>query len=608
MSSSGVKLPLPRVLLIFLIAQLATVHLLHNRLDVVFEPTKTTIAAVTNQPEEAAAAAREPFASSKSTLERHVKYFNPWDMERFVCGKSIPANASATILVGGDDCPDDNAYTRVFQKDPTIHDKNVPSIMIHFLDKRNKNTPHDVDCDVPCAVWPTGNPTVRDPAKIDGTPFQLAAYSMEGSGIYKTLEIDPKAHQKYRYYATTSFQSEVPLSYYSPSMYNIPHPPVDFDSAIKGASFLARNCNSVSGREMLLRELIRHASSTEDFRIESLSACMRNALPPQGVDLKNKTEVLKSYLFHFSFENQKTPDYITEKLWGALESGTLPVYFGAPNIREHVPPRSIILVDDFPSTKDLVSYLIQVSNNKKLYYKYHEWRQQPLPKFFLDKYEFTKVHSYCRVCRFSYAMKYGYGWDHGRQQVQALRLPRGKTCLNEEGWMASPLQEAWILNNKEVRGEPASNDRRDCGMPAKTSSHIPGTSWRRTIWDHDLVTDLEITGLSLADAGTVLWQLHLPSNTTQVIRKEHPNRSNHDIFWIQDGLSRIVVVFNETVDWLDDNGQPSTLLRVRIHMPLRVRLIVEDVDTFHQYGTEKESYFSSFMTDEFMHPLKFEGA
>merc|ERR1712183_533691 len=36
---------------------------------------------------------------------------------------------------------------------------------------------------------------------------------------------------------------------------------------------------------------------------------------------------------------------------------------------------------------------------------------------------------------------------------------------------------------------------------------------------------------------------------------------------------------------------------------IRMRWIVEDLDTFHSNGTYKESYFSSLMVDEFFHPI-----
>jgi len=38
---------------------------------------------------------------------------------------------------------------------------------------------------------------------------------------------------------------------------------------------------------------------------------------------------------------------VTEKLYDALFAGTVPVYKGAPNVENFVPPHALIKVDDF---------------------------------------------------------------------------------------------------------------------------------------------------------------------------------------------------------------------------------------------------------------------
>ena len=43
------------------------------------------------------------------------------------------------------------------------------------------------------------------------------------------------------------------------------------------------------------------------------------------------------YKFVVAVENAVCPDYVTEKLWRALEVGAVPIYHGAPNVREILP-------------------------------------------------------------------------------------------------------------------------------------------------------------------------------------------------------------------------------------------------------------------------------
>ena len=52
----------------------------------------------------------------------------------------------------------------------------------------------------------------------------------------------------------------------------------------------------------------------------------------------SKHGVLRRYPFYLAYENSNDADYVTEKVFDALESGVLPVYYGAPNVDDFVPP------------------------------------------------------------------------------------------------------------------------------------------------------------------------------------------------------------------------------------------------------------------------------
>lgn len=74
-----------------------------------------------------------------------------------------------------------------------------------------------------------------------------------------------------------------------------------FSKGIKGSVFLAKNCHSKSHREKLVQELME-----TQFRVDSLSSCLKNGKPPPGVNLRNKTETLGKYLFYLAFENSRS--------------------------------------------------------------------------------------------------------------------------------------------------------------------------------------------------------------------------------------------------------------------------------------------------------------
>jgi hypothetical protein len=129
----------------------------------------------------------------------------------------------------------------------------------------------------------------------------------KGEEYYHEAKYNPNAYRKDRYYALTSFKSEIPMPYFSFSEYRINNPAVDFDEVIKAASWLSNNCESKSNREELVKAL-----QNSPLRVDSLSGCLNNAEPPPKVDLSNATAVQEKYLFYLAFENQKSEDYVTE--------------------------------------------------------------------------------------------------------------------------------------------------------------------------------------------------------------------------------------------------------------------------------------------------------
>jgi Glycosyltransferase family 10 (fucosyltransferase) C-term len=137
---------------------------------------------------------------------------------------------------------------------------------------------------------------------------------MEGEQYYSEAHIRDGAYRDGRYYATTSFRSEIPVPYFLWAEYNLQHPSVDFNKAIRVVSFLANNCVSQNNREQLLQSLIQQS---QWIRVDSLSQCLHNADSPSGlVDMSNKTDIMKEYLFHLALENPQQDNYITEKWYG----------------------------------------------------------------------------------------------------------------------------------------------------------------------------------------------------------------------------------------------------------------------------------------------------
>ncbi|CAH9082433.1 unnamed protein product [Cuscuta epithymum] len=107
---------------------------------------------------------------------------------------------------------------------------------------------------------------------------------------------------------------------------------------------------------------------------------------------------MSNYKFVLAIENTMTESYVTEKLFYALESGSVPIYFGAPNVWDLVPPHSIIDGTKFESLEGLASYVRALADDPVAYAEYHAWRRCGV----LGNYRKTRAASLdtlpCRLC------------------------------------------------------------------------------------------------------------------------------------------------------------------------------------------------------------------
>jgi hypothetical protein len=74
--------------------------------------------------------------------------------------------------------------------------------------------------------------------------------------------------------------------------------------------------------------------------------------------VKSKNETLKKYKFSICYENaENIPGYVTEKIFDSFFAGCIPIYWGAPNINDYVPPETFIDKRDFNSYTELYNYI-----------------------------------------------------------------------------------------------------------------------------------------------------------------------------------------------------------------------------------------------------------
>jgi len=85
------------------------------------------------------------------------------------------------------------------------------------------------------------------------------------------------------------------------------------------------------------------------------------------VENNRKLDVLSSYKYSLSFENTADPVFArgwVDKLIDSLETRTLPVYLGCPNIDEYIPRECFIDFRDFKDHQELDAYLHSMSEGE----------------------------------------------------------------------------------------------------------------------------------------------------------------------------------------------------------------------------------------------------
>lgn len=111
-----------------------------------------------------------------------------------------------------------------------------------------------------------------------------------------------------------------------------------------------------------------------------------------------KLKLISRYRYCLALENTIEPDYVTEKFFQPLLSGSVPVYRGAPDVEDYAPgDHCYIDAQRFESPKALADYLAHLSRNPVEYDAYFAWRQKPLRPAFVNMLDAASTEVFCRL-------------------------------------------------------------------------------------------------------------------------------------------------------------------------------------------------------------------
>jgi hypothetical protein len=169
-------------------------------------------------------------------------------------------------------------------------------------------------------------------------------------------------------------------------------------------------------REDFFRQLSRYK------KVDSCGKVFRNIEPPiDHFNVCHQSPVyfdfIGKYKFMICFENKSRPYYLTEKLINAYHSGTIPIYWGCPNVHEFVNMDAILYLNPDYTEADvsaLLQEIVRLDQDDEAYRaKFESIFFKTLPdEFDIGKIQEKIQHTLCKVFNSSYVpIKGTTGWS-----------------------------------------------------------------------------------------------------------------------------------------------------------------------------------------------------
>ena len=161
------------------------------------------------------------------------------------------------------------------------------------------------------------------------------------------------------------------------------------------ASFVT---NCVKWRADYLKELMKHV------HVDQWGNCLKNThgdfwKTRKGHYSNFKIDFLRKnpYKLVLSFENNVDPDYVSEKVYDAYLSRTIPVYYGDKGVFDLIPGSSTLIYANDYTPKELAELIKRIDSNDTLYKQY--FTNWDLLKMHKLKEKYCSEYFMCTTCR-----------------------------------------------------------------------------------------------------------------------------------------------------------------------------------------------------------------
>lgn len=269
------------------------------------------------------------------------------------------------------------------------------------------------------ALWFHGPHVAALPPRKPGQKRVLMC--MESDVNYPALK-NPLLGRAFDVLMTYRLDSDVPCVYPNWRDYGtFLDPPPSRTGPSSGSLAVYIASNPVPHRDRYAEALMRYV------RVDSLGACLANATAADFVRQSGWApgawasilSVLPRYKFYLAFENSITTDYVTERLFHALAAGVVPVYLGAPNVRDFLPHQdAAIVANEFESPQSLATLLNDLDADDVAYSRLLRWKHEGYSSGFRRLVDLGSIDPRDRL-----AVKLAHGCDRDCACGGRLRQP-----------------------------------------------------------------------------------------------------------------------------------------------------------------------------------------
>jgi Glycosyltransferase family 10 (fucosyltransferase) C-term len=455
---------------------------------------------------------------------------------------------------------------------------------------------------------------------IDGMPWKLRV-TMEDPAYSIASQVERTAYRRDQYYSTTSLKSSVPLSFFTFDKYDYRKAPaIDWDTAGNKATYLLNDgCMGGNNRRHRWAEAIQAL-----LPVASYGKCQHTTDLGAGQTIdtvEGRVALAKQNRILLAFESGSEKYHITDIAFEAFLSGAVPAYMGASNAASVLPKNSFIDGSTFNEYNKFGAFIAEVSNNKTLWESYQAWRSDEAALAeFEDRFQFTRISSQCRTCRWAFAKMYGLGWDHTHQVVTDTTLPRHLCVATETHLVTKPFYEVWKQLGANPTHEGLAELCQKEDMQQEITIEQDNYKVVREIAHHDGVTDVLIKSIENENArDDIVLRLELGvrnyegayfRNTHTLVETERGGLVTSAS--IQDRKSKVTILANwETKIYSPEEGAMEIVITKKGEALVpgenrRIRIIIEDMSSLHDKLTEFfPSAFSQRLIKDFVDPLEY---